>query len=199
MSFNKPTSDEWRSVENYVWNKKQLDEKECRFIYHKEDLVTLRPGREHAWLDSSVEKMLRWLNCGLIEARTPTNSPGSHSSILTNTVALLLQSEFSLPFRPLEFTNDRLQETRQKSKGIEVYYSRLRIERFVVAIITLVILILLVIPIYLLHLVTSEVLDADRENAVCVGILLVSTLFFSAVISAFTRARRHEIFAASAA
>lgn len=67
MSFNKPTSDEWHSVENYVWNKKQLDEKECRFIYHKEDLVTLRPGREHAWLDSSVEKMLRWLNCDLIE------------------------------------------------------------------------------------------------------------------------------------
>jgi hypothetical protein len=70
MSFNRPTSDEWKSIENYVWNHKQIEQKETRFIYHKEDLVTLRPGREHAWLDSFVEKMLRWFNCNLIEVRS---------------------------------------------------------------------------------------------------------------------------------
>jgi hypothetical protein len=69
----------------------------------------------------------------------------------------------------------------------------------VVVIITLVILLLLVIPIYLLYHVTSNFINTGRENAVCMGILLVSTLLFSAIISLFTRARRHEIFAASAA
>jgi hypothetical protein len=75
MSFNKPGHDEWRSVENYIWNNKQIEEKETRFIYHKEDLVTLRPGREHAWLDTSVEKMLKWLHCDLIEVRAHIHFP----------------------------------------------------------------------------------------------------------------------------
>lgn len=72
MSFNKPSGDERRSVENYIWNNKQIGEKETRFIYRKEDLVTLRPGREHAWLDMSLEKILRWVNCDLIEVRVRT-------------------------------------------------------------------------------------------------------------------------------
>jgi hypothetical protein len=74
MSFNKPANDEYQSVENYIWNNKQIPEEETNFIYHKEDLVTLRPGREHAWLDSSVEKLLKWLNCNLIEVRTHQRS-----------------------------------------------------------------------------------------------------------------------------
>jgi hypothetical protein len=72
MSFNKPSGDEWQSVENYIWNNKQIGEKETSFIYRKEDLVTLRPGREHAWLDMSLEKILRWVNCELIEVRVRT-------------------------------------------------------------------------------------------------------------------------------
>jgi hypothetical protein len=86
-----------------------------------------------------------------------------------------------------------------KSKGIEVFYSHRRIERFVVAIITFVVLLLLVIPIYLLYRTTSTFMDTSGENTICVGILLISTLLFSTIISIFTRAKRHEIFAASAA
>ena len=71
MSFNKPTQDEWKSVERYVWNNKPVDEKETAFVYRKDDLITLRPGKERAWLDSSVEKGLRWLNCRPIEVRRP--------------------------------------------------------------------------------------------------------------------------------
>jgi hypothetical protein len=61
------------------------------------------------------------------------------------------------------------------------------------------ILLLLVIPIYILYHVTARHVDTGSENAVCIGILLVFTLLFSTVISLFTRARRHEILAASAA
>jgi hypothetical protein len=68
-----------------------------------------------------------------------------------------------------------------------------------VAIITFVVLLLLIIPIYLLYRTTSNLTDIDGENTICVGILLVSTLLFSTIISIFTRAKRHEIFAASAA
>jgi hypothetical protein len=65
MSFNKPSDSEYRSVETYIHNTKPLVKQEGSFIYHKEDFVTLRPGREHAWLDSSIEKLLRLLNCKL--------------------------------------------------------------------------------------------------------------------------------------
>lgn len=42
-------------------------DEDAEFIDHKEDLVTLRPGREHAWLDASVERVLQCCNCPVIE------------------------------------------------------------------------------------------------------------------------------------
>lgn len=63
------------------------------------------------------------------------------------------------------------------------------------------IVVLLIVPIFLLYNMVNDnkkVLDAHRTG-VYIGILLVSTLLFSAVLSFFTRARRHEILAASAA
>lgn len=58
-------------------------------------------------------------------------------------------------------------------------------------------LILLIVPTYALYHVTKA--DKNSTNATCVGILLVATLVFSAVLSLFTKAKRHEILAASAA
>jgi hypothetical protein len=43
-----------------------LDPPEQSWVQWKEDLVTLRPGREHAWLDSIIEHILRWMNCKLV-------------------------------------------------------------------------------------------------------------------------------------
>lgn len=89
-------------------------------------------------------------------------------------------------------------DTKRKSSRHDiVYYTRSRIDRLVVAIITLMILILLVIPIYILyHLIR---LRSERSYALCVGVMVIFTLAFSAVLSLFTRARRHEILAAAAA
>lgn len=64
-------------------------------------------------------------------------------------------------------------------------------------IITLIILLLLVVPIWLLYHL-SVTLDTNRSNVVCIGVLLVATLIFSAVLSLFTKAKRHEVLAASA-
>ncbi len=60
------------------------------------------------------------------------------------------------------------------------------------------ILVLLVVPIYALYKASSGV-NNTASNATCIGILLVATLVFSAVLSLFTKARRHEILGASAA
>jgi hypothetical protein len=44
-----------------------LAQDENTWIQHQEDLVTLRAGREHAWLDARIEHLLRYFHCDLIE------------------------------------------------------------------------------------------------------------------------------------
>jgi hypothetical protein len=56
---NRPPARDYNSVANFVRHKKPLMEGDDDFIYNKEDLITLRPGRESAWLDAAVEKILK--------------------------------------------------------------------------------------------------------------------------------------------
>jgi len=56
---NRPPQRDYNSVANFVRHKKPLVEGDDDFIYRKEDLITLRPGRESAWLDAAVEKLLK--------------------------------------------------------------------------------------------------------------------------------------------
>ena len=69
----------------------------------------------------------------------------------------------------------------------------------------MVIIALLIIPIYLLYNLAKASREADEQSldqdrtAISMGILLVFTLVFSAILSLFTRAKRHEILGAAAA
>jgi hypothetical protein len=47
----------------------RIHDSEKSYIYHKEDLITLRPGREHAWLDTIIERSLKALHCRFLEVR----------------------------------------------------------------------------------------------------------------------------------
>lgn len=62
MAFKRPSASEYRSVVNYLDNEKPVTDDERSYILHREDLVTLRPGREHAWLDRSIENVLHLLH-----------------------------------------------------------------------------------------------------------------------------------------
>lgn len=59
VAANRPPQRDYNSVANFVRHKKPLIQGDDDFIYNKEDLITLRPGRESAWLDAFVEKMLK--------------------------------------------------------------------------------------------------------------------------------------------
>ncbi|KAK5728588.1 hypothetical protein LTR15_001725 [Elasticomyces elasticus] len=166
ISFHRPADSEHQSVLNYMFNVAPIHDAESQYIYCKEDLVTLRPGRENAWLDRSIEKALQPLNCHLVR--------------------YLFCSKES---------------QRKASDAKQVYCCRKRIERCSVAIVTAVILFLLIVPIYLLfHLIGGpREAMSPHANAVCIGILLVFTLLFSAAMSLFTSAKKHEILGAAAA
>jgi hypothetical protein len=62
----------------------------------------------------------------------------------------------------------------------------------------MMIMVLLIVPIYVLYHLINDV-HTHKAYAICMGILVVSTLAFSAVLSLFTKAKRHEILAAAAA
>jgi len=162
VACNRPSSNEHKSVANFMHNKEAVVEEEREWIYRKEDMITLRAGREHAWLDAGIEGFFRIFHCKLIK--------------------WLFCSK----------------ETQMKSGGIEVYYTRSRINVLVNMIITFMVLVLLVLPIYILYHMITDV-GTGKAYASCIGVLLLATLAFSAVLSLFTRARRHEILAAASA
>lgn len=53
-----PSVRDWRSVKSWFNNHAPLVEREEAYIQKKEDLVTLRSGRECAGFDGVVERML---------------------------------------------------------------------------------------------------------------------------------------------
>ncbi|MCJ1475224.1 hypothetical protein MMC13_003885 [Lambiella insularis] len=70
LSLNRPADRDHQSVINFLENDFPLFEKETSFVYEKEDLVTLRPGRETAFLDAFVERMLKVCHCRPIQVST---------------------------------------------------------------------------------------------------------------------------------
>ena len=56
---NRPPERDYNSVADFIRQKKPLMQGDDDFILNKEDLITLRPGRESAWLDATVERLLK--------------------------------------------------------------------------------------------------------------------------------------------
>ncbi|KIW68872.1 hypothetical protein PV04_04787 [Phialophora macrospora] len=65
-ALNKPTNTEHTSVKRWMDMEQPLIGDDAGFINEKEDLITLRPGREYAWLDAAVEKILQKLHMEVI-------------------------------------------------------------------------------------------------------------------------------------
>lgn len=162
IAMHRPAKVDYTSVRTFMWNHTPIMQPEASWIDPEEDMITLRAGREHAWLDSCIERLLKCFHCSLLERL---------------------------------FGDDR---SREKSSDSEKYYSRQQINRLANTIITMMILVLLIVPIYTLYHLIRDV-HTDRAYAICMGILVVATLTFSAVLSLFTKAKRHEILASAAA
>ncbi|KAK3629620.1 hypothetical protein LTR56_017925 [Elasticomyces elasticus] len=140
------------------------------FIKRKEDLITLRDGRESAGFDGFVERCLRgadyvlsrWCHCNIV------------GRIFTNA------------------------ELRNKSDDLRMYhYAPQRIDMLVNLIITTIIFVLLIVPVVLMY--TLSGLGGGASPFEALGILIAFTLLFGLSMSLLTTAKRQELFAASAA
>jgi hypothetical protein len=68
----------------------------------------------------------------------------------------------------------------------------------IITIILLIILALPIVPMYFLYYLTKGV-DSRGSNSLCITVLLIFPLSFSAYLSLFTTAKRHKFLAAAAA
>lgn len=59
------------SLRNYIANRQCLVETESAFAYHKDDLVTLAPGREHSVVGALVEYLLKEYPCRPLQVLSP--------------------------------------------------------------------------------------------------------------------------------
>lgn len=162
VSFQRPTDRDYRSVRTWLHNVRPIVEQEENYIELREDIVSLRHGREWAGFDGMIESLLHKLNCKLI--------------------------------RKIFCTPDLLDKTSDKHV---YYFSPSRVEKLVGFIITSVIFVLLVLPVVAMYRLTS--LGSTQSMFSAIGVLIIFTLLFSAAMSLLTKAKRHELFAASAA
>jgi hypothetical protein len=70
VALNRPASRDYQSVKNFFDNEAPFCADEV-YIYHKEDIITLKPGRENAWLDGLVERILQKFTCAPVKVSSP--------------------------------------------------------------------------------------------------------------------------------
>jgi len=169
QAFQKPSHRDYKSVRTWFWNLKPLVRKESDYIKKKEDIITLRSGREWSSFDGLVESTLRRFDCEPLRVSQSVNR-------------LFCTRELR------EKTDDRNM----------YYYSASRVEAFVGLIITSIIFVLLVLPVIVMYKLTSFG-QGEHGTFKAIGVLVVFTLLFSAAMSMLTSARRHELFASAAA
>lgn len=117
--------------------------------------------------------------------------------------SIYFQLRFDMTFCSfrLGFTDLSKQELQQKTDSREsniILSSPERVHMVVTSIVLTTVLLLLIVPVFLLWFIST--LNTSKPLiGILIALLLIFTLIFSGVLSAFTRARRHEIIAAAAA
>ncbi|KAK0357301.1 hypothetical protein LTR91_004383 [Friedmanniomyces endolithicus] len=169
-ALQRPAQSDYNSVRNWFDAQKPVVRGELDFIQRKEDLITLRDGRESASFDEFVERCLHaldkllssWCRCQVIKRIFIT------------------------------------EEMRQKTNNLRIYYyAPQRVDTLVNLIITAIIFTLLVVPVVLMYEMAQ--VGGTASPLESIGILTVFTLLFGLAMSALTTAKRQELFAASAA
>ncbi|TKA82965.1 hypothetical protein B0A55_01562 [Friedmanniomyces simplex] len=170
-ALQRPAQRDYESVRNWFDSHKPVVQEELDFIRCKEDLITLRDGRESASFDGFVERCLNALDQFL--------SSWCHCQVIKRMFIT--------------------EELRHKTDNLRIhYYAPQRVDTLVNLIITAIIFILLVVPVVLMCKVAGAG-GGSTSPFESIAILIVFTLLFGFAMSALTTAKRQELFAASAA
>ena len=70
MSLSKPSKSERTNVRSYLERRRRVQAEEQAYIYHEEDLMTLRTGCADAPVNDILNGLLRLLHCSVVEVRS---------------------------------------------------------------------------------------------------------------------------------
>ena len=110
-------------------------------------------------------------------------------------ILLLCQPSDLIPNINAHMMFQKSSTTRKAELQNVIYYSPDRVEKFVDILITCLIFVLFFLPVVAMFQLTSI---GDKNEMIQFGILLASSLLFSAAMSLLRRAKEHELFAPSA-
>ncbi|TGO10039.1 hypothetical protein BTUL_0146g00170 [Botrytis tulipae] len=180
-SFDKPRAADYLRLKDYFDRFPPLCGDEQEWILLQDDLITLKPTRDNTWLDTLIER---------IPERFPCRLTRSHNYEID---AKYKQTEANYPFN---------QELRQKTNPdtTKIFLSDPdRVNAIASVVLLATVLGSFVIPVTILWCLFQMSNPGSANIGIILAILLASAFIFSAVISLFTRAKRHEVLAATAA
>ena len=183
LSLKAPTSRNARTFIDWIDDHKPLSPEESSFIQHKDDFVALSDGQESGWLDGIVEDGLSWcLPAKLMKVQCPLSC--RFISQLASQRATILTLE------PQKFFTSEEQTKKSDDDHLHLYSKR-RIDVVVRLVLVLTTVGLLVGPSAVLYFVTGQ-------SALKICLIMVFSLLFATALSVCTKAKRHEMLAATA-
>ena len=176
VSLKNPTGRNVRSFMDWIQDHKPLSKEESKFLEHQDDFVALSDGQENGWLDGMVEDTLNFC--------LPKNIMRvCHHTFVRYTAA----QPSNLPQK--FFTSSAL-SNRTDDEHLRLCSKR-RIDLVVRLVLVIITVALLVGPSAVLFLVAGQ-------SSLKICLILVFTLLFAAALSVCTKAKRHEMLAATA-
>lgn len=80
-TFQRPNNRDYLSLRRYFFAKSPIAKRESEFVFRREDLITLRQGREWAGFDGWIEASLKKLPDSLTRVRLHSTMTGPNYSI----------------------------------------------------------------------------------------------------------------------
>ena len=171
-NFDRPTHFELRSLENFFRDKDPLLKHE-RYLGCQSDMITLKAGRDDAWLDRVIMQLLVKYNCEPLRyifgnAQTRIYAETKHSPLIVFSIA-------------------------------RIHFLKM----VILITLMLSLLCLPIIPLYNWAQPGGGQTDEDsvsgRTLAKMLGLIVACAFAFGVVLSVRTRAKKHEIFGSCAA
>lgn len=168
---------QWRNrqgVMTFIWNDGQLCKPDRDYILHVDDLITLGGDKERSWVHGVIEALCTYTAPRICKVSTMSVDLSQADMIekLFQDTILALKSPEGLGFS---------------------FHAKSRFDKVVAFLFTMTMVAGIMVPIFVLYLLRCR--SGAEQNAVTLGF----TTFFALLCSTCTTAKRHEIFAATAA
>ena len=202
QSIKRPTQRAQRNLHNLIENTQSLVGDESDWVREGSDLAALDRGPEYSWLNTFTEDLISKISWKATLVSVRPSAQGLSAYLCTS----LPHSATTTPFMPSVSDSSqqylfRTKEQRTKSGNENVRLtSRDRFDILVRIVLTFVAAVLLIVPVAVLFkLQPTSRADFPRKTNYQLLTVFFFTMLFSTSCSVFTRARRQEVFGATAA